>query len=283
VTGLQDSDMRIVSKRSSASGQTITRIKHQRGSWTEFLPADEDDYPLLNKRYIAFERAATSFLRKQDFFEPNHITYLRFAVCLFLLFSFGELSYLQILALAALGGVTDFFDGAFARSASKKTRLGVLIDPLADKFLMLTILYILVAKRALDPCYLVLMAIMETHIIITPLLSLIRNSLVGQRAGRSSYPSLKRDGTDVILARTRPALAGRVKVHLYAYAVLSMMLGKAFQISFLSDLAHVLLILGICAGAAAYGAYVRRWLKKPIGPTEGEDTDLAHRVRTLSR
>jgi hypothetical protein len=74
---------------------------------------------------------------------------------------------------------------------------------------------------------------------------------------------LKRDGTDVILARTRPALAGRIKVHLYAYAVLSMMLAKAFQVSFFSGLAHVLLILGICAGAAAYGAYVMRWLKKP--------------------
>jgi phosphatidylglycerophosphate synthase len=263
LTDLQHSNMSTVSKRSSASGQTSARINHHRGSWTEFLPADEDDYPLLNKHYIAFERAATSFLRKQDFVEPNHITYLRFAVCLFLLFSFGQLSYLQILTLAALGGVTDFFDGAFARSASKKTRLGVLIDPLADKLLMLTILSILVAKRALDPGYLVLMVIMETHIIITPLLSLIRNSLAGQRTGKSSYQSLKRDGTDVILARTRPALAGRIKVHLYAYAVLSMMLAKAFQISFLSDLAHVLLILGICAGAAAYGAYVLRWLKKP--------------------
>jgi heme O synthase-like polyprenyltransferase len=89
---------------------------------------------------------------------------------------------------------------------------------------------------------------------------------------------LKRDGTDDILARTRPALAGRVKVHLYAYAVLCMMLGKAFRVSFLSDLAHVLLILGMCAGAAAYGAYVMRWLKKPMGPAQGEATDLAHRV-----
>jgi phosphatidylglycerophosphate synthase len=275
--------MSIVPKRRATSGQTIARIKHHRGSWTEFLSADEDDYPLLNKRYIAFERAATSFLRKQDLVEPNHITYLRFAVCLFLLFSFGQLSYLQIFTLAALGAVTDFFDGAFARSASKKTRLGVLIDPLADKLLMITILYILVAKRALDPRYLVLMAIMETHVIIVPLLSLIRNSLVGQGTGRSSYPSSKRDGTDAILMRTRPALPGRLKVHLYAYAVLCVMLGKAFRVSFLSDLGHVLLILGICAGATAYGAYVWRWLKKPIGRTEGQDTDLAHRVRTLSR
>lgn len=255
--------MSIVPKRRAASGETIARISHHRGYLTEFLPADESDYPLLNKRYIAFERAATSFLRKQSFVEPNHITYLRFAVCLFLLFSFGHLSYLQILTLAALGGVTDFFDGAFARSASKKTRLGVLIDPLADKLLMFTVLYILIAKRALDLCYLVLMVIMETHIIIIPLLSLIRDSLAGQRPGNSSYPDSKRDGADAVLFRTRPTLVGRLKVHLYAYAVLSVMLGKAFQVSFLSDLAQVLLILGIGAGAAAYGTYIMRWLRKP--------------------
>ena len=255
--------MSILPKNRAAGGETIARINHRRGSLTEFLTADEDDYPILNKRYIGFERAATSFLRKQDLVEPNHITYLRFAVCLFLFFSFGHLSYLEILTLAALGGVTDFLDGAFARSASKKTRLGVLIDPLADKLLIFTVLYILVVKKALDPSYLVLMVIMETHVIIIPLLSLIRDSLGGQRIRSPSYPSLKRDGTDAILVRTRPALPGRVKVHLYAYAVLSMMLGKALHIFFLSDLAHMLLILGICAGAAAYGAYIMRWLKKP--------------------
>jgi hypothetical protein len=96
--------MSSVPKRGAACGETIARINHHRGSLTEFLPADESDYPLLNKRYIAFERAATSFLRKQGFLEPNHITYLRFAVCLFLLLSFGRLSYLQILTLAALNG-----------------------------------------------------------------------------------------------------------------------------------------------------------------------------------
>ena len=262
LTGLQHSDMSSVPKRGSASGETIARINHHRGYLTEFLEADDDDYPLLNKHYVAFERTATSFLRKQDVVDPNHITCLRFAVCLFLLFSFGHLSYLQILTLAALGGVTDFFDGAFARSASKKTRLGVLIDPLADKLLVLTILYILIAKRALDPCYLVLMVIMETHVIIAPLLSLIRDSLEGKRTASFSCPDSKRHRADAVLVRTRPALAGRVKVHLYAYGVLSVMLGKAFQVSFLSNLAHMLLILGICAGAAGYGAYVMRWLKK---------------------
>jgi phosphatidylglycerophosphate synthase len=255
--------MNTAPKRSAPGGGAIAGMNLQRGSLTEFLPADEGDYPILNKRYIAFESAASSFLRKQDFVEPNHITYLRFAVCLFLFFSFGHLSYLQILILAALGGVTDFFDGAFARSASKKTRLGVLIDPIADKLLIIAVLFILVTKRALDPFYLVLMAIMETHVICIPLLSLIRDVFGSQTPGKFSYPKLRSDSADAILARTRPALPGRVKVHLYACAVFSMILGKAFHISFLSDLAHLLLLLGICSGAAAYGTYMIRWLKKP--------------------
>ena len=255
--------MNTAPKRSAPGGLTTARMNLQRGSLTEFLPADEDDFPILNKRYIAFERAASSFLRNQDFVAPNHITYLRFAVCLFLWLSFGHLSYLQILILTALGGVTDFLDGAFARSASKKTRLGVVIDPIADKLLVFTVLYILVARRALDPFYLMLMVIMETHVIIIPLLSLIHDAFGSQIPGKYSYPKSRRDSADAILARTRPALFGRVKVHLYACAVFSMILGKAFHISFLSDLAHLLLLLGICSGAAAYGIYMIRWLRKP--------------------
>jgi cardiolipin synthase len=66
---------------------------------------------------------------------PIYITYFRFGICLLLILFYSRLSYLQILILATLGGISDFFDGALARAASKKTRLGMILDPLADKFL----------------------------------------------------------------------------------------------------------------------------------------------------
>ena len=116
-------------------GNTMKDRARERSSLTQFFPAEASDYPIRSRRYIAFERTAASFLLKQDVIEPNHITYFRFGICLLFILFYSRLSYLQILILAALGGISDFFDGALARAASKKTRLGMILDPLADKFL----------------------------------------------------------------------------------------------------------------------------------------------------
>lgn len=258
---IRKSEMNVVPKLLVAFWSTFAGRPHERGPLTEFMPAEKHDYPIQNRHYIAFERAAVSFLRKQDLIEPNHITYFRFAICLFLLLFFSRLSNLSILILAILGGLSDFFDGAFARSASKKTRLGSLIDPLADKALIFTIVYILVMKKVLDPLYVLLIAIMETHLIIVPLLSWFYG-LFRRRTGDVPYSTSKKKKTDAILARSKPVFMGRVKVNLYIYAILSMMLGKICDSMFLMGLANVLLILGICAGGIAFGIYMMRWSKE---------------------
>src|SRR5260370_25704576 len=68
---------------------------------------------------------------------PNSLTLLRiFLVPLLvvvLLTKFSDFLGLAILLVAAL---TDFFDGYFARRLNKTTRLGALLDPIADKLLM---------------------------------------------------------------------------------------------------------------------------------------------------
>lgn len=233
-----------------------------RGALTEFLPAEEQDYPILNRHYIAFERAAVSFLCKQDVIEPNHITYLRFAVCLFLVSFYNGLSYLSILILALLGGLSDFFDGAFARSASKKTRLGVLIDPLADKILIFTVVYILIMRKALDPLYVLLMLIPETHVAIVPLLSWFYG-ILRRRADDVAYSISKNKRPAMIVIKSSPVFVGKLKVSLYIFALLSLMLGKACNCPLLVSLAHGLLISGIWAGAAAFGIYILRWSREP--------------------
>jgi cardiolipin synthase len=257
----QEKEMKVVSKLLVTFWPRIARRPYERGPLTEFMPAERSDYPILNNRYIAFERAVVSFLRKQDIIEPNHITYFRFAVCLPLLLYSSRLSYLSILILVILGGLSDFFDGAFARSASKKTRLGTLIDPLADKALIFTTIYILIMKKALDPLYVFLIAIMETHLIIAPLLSWFYG-LLRRRSHRIPYSTSKVNKTDVILARSKPVFMGRVKINLYVYAILSMMLGNICDSMFLMNLANVLVALGICAGGIAFGIYMMRWSKE---------------------
>jgi phosphatidylglycerophosphate synthase len=230
-----------------------------RGHLTEFLAAEKQDYPVLNERYIAFEKAAVSILRKQDIVEPNHITYFRFMVSLILLLFFLRLSYLQILIMATLGGLSDFIDGAFARSASKKTRLGVLIDPLADKVLIFTIMYVLFMKKVLDPIYVIFMVIMESHIVIVPVLSLI----YGVFESKNTDLKIKKKESDSIYIGSRPVFFGRVKVHLYIYALFSLLMGKAFDVLLLVLVAHWCLMFGICAAGIAFGTYIIRWFRQP--------------------
>ncbi len=70
---------------------------------------------------------------------PNSLTLLRIFLVPFLVvvlltkFSGREFVGLGIFLLAA---ITDFFDGFFARRYNQMTRLGALLDPIADKLLM---------------------------------------------------------------------------------------------------------------------------------------------------
>src|SRR5207247_7967549 len=45
-------------------------------------------------------------------------------------------SYYLGLGIFLVAAITDFFDGYFARRLNKTTRLGALLDPIADKLLM---------------------------------------------------------------------------------------------------------------------------------------------------
>jgi cardiolipin synthase len=235
--------------------------RNERTALTRFLPTEESDYPIRSERYIAFERAATSFLCRQDFVEPNHVTYFRIIICLCLIFFSSHLSYLQILILAILGGLSDFFDGAFARSASRKTRLGIILDPLADKFLVFTLLYILITRKVLDPIFVLFILMMEVHVIFIPTLSWIYGLVKGKNHGtRGTSEGI--DNSDFIL-KSKAALMGKVKVHLYAYGLLSLLLGEAIGSSVLLSVGNWLLVLGITAGAIALCTYVLRWLNHP--------------------
>jgi len=238
-----------------------TGKEKQRHPLTRFMPAEESDYPIKSPRYIAFERAAVALLCKQNLIDPNHITYFRFGLTLFLLFFSSRLSYLEILAFAAIGGLSDFFDGALARAASKKTRMGILLDPLADKFLALTLMGILVMRKVLAPIYMLLILLMEGHLLLIPILSWFHDRRKANRGGGD--PSQAERDRSAFILRSQAVLVGKVKVHLYVYSFLSLLLGKAFESLLFLRAGNLLLITGITVGAIAFCTYILRWFKRP--------------------
>lgn len=75
---------------------------------------------------------------------PNYLTILRIIICPF--FFTALVSYesdrenyrLAALFLFLLAALTDAVDGFLARLLKQKTRLGIILDPLADKLLLLS-------------------------------------------------------------------------------------------------------------------------------------------------
>ncbi len=79
---------------------------------------------------------------------PNLLTLSRIAVIplLIALFYWGNpLSGWVAVGLFTVAAITDFFDGYFARSMDQHSRLGQMLDPIADKLLVASVVLMLVA------------------------------------------------------------------------------------------------------------------------------------------
>ncbi len=84
---------------------------------------------------------------------PNILTYGRVAAvpvvagCLF----WPEIAWMRWVALGIFiaAGITDFLDGYLARAWSQQSRLGQMLDPIADKLLVSAVLMMLVADHTI--------------------------------------------------------------------------------------------------------------------------------------
>ncbi|MDE8652042.1 CDP-diacylglycerol--glycerol-3-phosphate 3-phosphatidyltransferase [Novosphingobium album (ex Liu et al. 2023)] len=64
-----------------------------------------------------------------------------------------ELGYGLAFGLYCLMGVTDYFDGYLARSSGAVSRLGIFLDPIADKIMVATVILVLTAQGVLTGPY----------------------------------------------------------------------------------------------------------------------------------
>jgi cardiolipin synthase (CMP-forming) len=61
-----------------------------------------------------------------------------------------EAGYLAAFALYCLMGVTDYFDGYLARAQGAVSKLGIFLDPIADKIMVAAVILMLVGTRFED-------------------------------------------------------------------------------------------------------------------------------------
>jgi len=90
---------------------------------------------------------------------PNLITFGRLLLvpfCVALAYAGSALWLLTGAALFACGAFSDWLDGYLARRLDSHSRLGTLMDPIVDKILVLSVLFVF-AQRGAFPLWLVLL------------------------------------------------------------------------------------------------------------------------------
>ena len=100
---------------------------------------------------------------------PNVLTIIRFLLIpgfVYFFFSPAEYGIRIAIVIFVVAGLTDILDGYIARKYNIITRLGIVLDPLADKLMLLTVLISITLKNQIPLWIIVVVAIKETLLIL---------------------------------------------------------------------------------------------------------------------
>ena len=114
---------------------------------------------------------------------PNTLSMVRIALIPVFVYVFYlpfDWSHIAATVLFAFAGITDWFDGYLARKLGQQSHLGAILDPLADKLMVVVVLILLVADNPQNNWLL-----FSTVIIITReiFISTLREWMAGQGEG----------------------------------------------------------------------------------------------------
>jgi cardiolipin synthase len=96
---------------------------------------------------------------------PNSLTALRLLLALPLGLLILQENYEWALAVSLLAGLTDALDGFAARRLGTISRIGTILDPIADKLLIMVV-FVCLARVDLVPWYLAIAVILRDLVIV---------------------------------------------------------------------------------------------------------------------
>jgi cardiolipin synthase len=96
---------------------------------------------------------------------PNFLTLIRIVLIPFFLVLLVSQLYFDALLVFILGGVTDALDGFIARRMNQKTSLGAILDPVADKLLLMCS-FIMLGMMGGIPLWLVVLVVSRDTVIL---------------------------------------------------------------------------------------------------------------------
>jgi len=112
---------------------------------------------------------------------PNALTLLRlFLIPVFILvfFSGSEHNLMYSISIFLIAGFTDVLDGYIARKYNLITKWGIVVDPLADKLMLTTVLTCLVIDKYIPLWILIVVAAKEASMIIAGMILYKKNTVI---------------------------------------------------------------------------------------------------------
>ena len=172
---------------------------------------------------------------------PNIICIIRIILVFPIVYYLHNDEWLYAFVLFFIAGISDGIDGYLARKFSWQSKLGSILDPLADKLLML-VLYIMLAYKDIIPDWLALLVVARDIIIIL---------------GAMIYHWLTRE------LNISPLISSKINTAFQITFVIAIMYNSA--IASLSETLIYLLQLGVIFTTIYSGvSYVIRWTQYTI-------------------
>ena len=156
---------------------------------------------------------------------PNVLTMLRMALIAVFAVLFAKHQYVWAMVVFLLAAATDLLDGYIARKTDKITNFGKLMDPLADKLMLIVALICMVARGYL-PLGILLFVLLKEGVMVVGGLLLYNKDVVVYAAGFGKVATFVFNAAVVIsiLGRAFPALsfiaAGHIDIVVFGIAIL---------------------------------------------------------------